>query len=98
MLNQLEDMTSIELSSNVMALKELLCSLCSPLTEAEEQCAIAHLALGIDPDQVDDIAKNMWRFSASSFRNALKVKPELAEPLLKQVEQRQGDEPVGRHD
>jgi error-prone DNA polymerase len=37
------------------------------------------LALGIDPDQVDDIAKNMWRFSASSFRNALNVKPELAE-------------------
>ena len=36
------------------------------------------LALGIDPDQVDDIASNMWRFSASSFRNALKVKPELA--------------------
>jgi error-prone DNA polymerase len=36
------------------------------------------LALGIDPDQVDDIASNMWRFSAGSFRNALKVKPELA--------------------
>ncbi len=36
------------------------------------------LALGIDPDQVDEIASNMWRFSASSFRNALKVKPELA--------------------
>ena len=36
------------------------------------------LALGIDPDQIDDIASNMWRFSASSFRNALKVKPELA--------------------
>jgi error-prone DNA polymerase len=37
------------------------------------------LALGIDPDQVDDIASSMWRFSASSFRNALNVKPELAE-------------------
>jgi len=36
------------------------------------------LALGIDPEQVDSIAESMWRFSASSFRNALKVKPELA--------------------
>jgi error-prone DNA polymerase len=37
------------------------------------------LALGLDPDQVDSIAESMWRFSASSFRNALRVKPELAE-------------------
>ena len=37
------------------------------------------LALGLDPDQVDSIAESMWRFSASSFRKALKVKPELAE-------------------
>ena len=44
------------------------------------------LALGIDPDQVDDIAKNMWRFSAGSFRNALKVKPELA-AFAEEVEQ-----------
>ena len=44
------------------------------------------LALGIDSDQVDDIAKNMWRFSAGSFRNALKVKPELA-AFAEEVEQ-----------
>jgi error-prone DNA polymerase len=37
------------------------------------------LALGLDPDQVDSIAESMWRFSASSFRKALNVKPELAE-------------------
>ena len=36
------------------------------------------LALGLDDDQIDDIAKNMWRFSASSFRGALESKPELA--------------------
>lgn len=37
------------------------------------------LALGLDPDEIDSIAKNMWRFSARSFRNALASKPELAE-------------------
>ena len=37
------------------------------------------LALGLDDDQIDQIAKNMWRFSARSFRNALAVKPELAQ-------------------
>jgi error-prone DNA polymerase len=36
------------------------------------------LALGLDDDQIDDIAKNMWRFSARSFRNAISTKPELA--------------------
>jgi error-prone DNA polymerase len=36
------------------------------------------LALGLDEDQIDDIAKNMWRFSARTFRNALGTKPELA--------------------
>jgi len=37
------------------------------------------LALGLDDDQIDQIAKNMWRFSARSFRNAIAVKPELAQ-------------------
>lgn len=36
------------------------------------------LALGLDDDQIDEIAKNMWRFSARSFRGALATKPELA--------------------
>ena len=36
------------------------------------------LALGLDDDQIDEIAKNMWRFSASSFRGALETKPELS--------------------
>ena len=37
------------------------------------------LALGLEEDQIDDIAKNIWRFSASSFRQAMQHKPELAE-------------------
>ena len=36
------------------------------------------LALGLDDEAIDEVAKNMWRFSARSFRNALAVKPELA--------------------
>ena len=36
------------------------------------------LALGLDDEQIDQLAKNMWRFSARSFRNAIKTKPELA--------------------
>lgn len=36
------------------------------------------LALGLDDEQIDEIAKSMWRFSARSFRGALAVKPELA--------------------
>jgi len=36
------------------------------------------LALGFEDEEIDDIAKNVWRFSARSFRNALEVKPELA--------------------
>ena len=42
------------------------------------------LALGLDEDQIDQIAKSSWRFSARSFRAALEVKPELAK-LAKQV-------------
>ena len=37
------------------------------------------LALGLNEDEIDDIAKNMWRFSARSFRSATETKPELAE-------------------
>ena len=36
------------------------------------------MALGLEDDQIDDIAKNMWRFSARSFRGALGTKPELS--------------------
>ncbi|PWL20527.1 MAG: DNA polymerase III subunit alpha [Candidatus Aquiluna sp. XM-24bin5] len=36
------------------------------------------MALGIDDDEIDEIAKNIWRFSAKSFRGAVDRKPELA--------------------
>jgi error-prone DNA polymerase len=36
------------------------------------------LALGLDDDEIDEIAKNMWRFSARNFRKAMGEKPELA--------------------
>lgn len=37
----------------------------------------AGMALGLEPEQVDDIAKQLWRFSASSFREAMDRMPEL---------------------
>jgi error-prone DNA polymerase len=37
------------------------------------------MALGLDDQQVDEIAKNMWRFSAKNFRSEMSNKPELAE-------------------
>lgn len=37
------------------------------------------LALGLTESEIDEIAKNIWRFSARSFRNALSERPELAE-------------------
>jgi len=37
------------------------------------------LALGLEEEQIDEIAKNMWRFSARNFRTELNQKPELAE-------------------
>lgn len=43
------------------------------------------LALGLEDDEIDEIAKNMWRFSARSFRSALEAKPELAS-FAKEVE------------
>jgi error-prone DNA polymerase len=36
------------------------------------------LALGLEEDRIDEIAKNVWRFSARSFRAATGKKPELA--------------------
>ena len=39
----------------------------------------AGLALGIDPEQIDQIAKNIWRFNAREFREVLGTKPELRE-------------------
>jgi error-prone DNA polymerase len=36
-------------------------------------------ALGLSDEEIERIAKNMWRFSARSFRSALGSKPELAE-------------------
>ena len=35
------------------------------------------LALGLDDEQIDDIAKSMWRFSARNFRLEMAEKPEL---------------------
>ncbi|GAA5230215.1 DNA polymerase III subunit alpha [Arthrobacter cryoconiti] len=37
----------------------------------------AGLALGMEAEEVDGIAKQLWRFSASSFREAMAEKPEL---------------------
>ncbi|WP_035749150.1 DNA polymerase III subunit alpha [Arthrobacter sp. 35W] len=39
----------------------------------------AGLALGMDEEEIDTIAKQLWRFSARSFREALAEKPELRE-------------------
>jgi error-prone DNA polymerase len=36
------------------------------------------MALGLEEEEIDDISKNMWRFSARSFRGALGTKPELS--------------------
>ena len=43
------------------------------------------MALGLDEDQIDQIAKSSWRFSAAGFRAALEMKPELAR-IASQVE------------
>ena len=37
------------------------------------------LALGLEDDEIDKIAKNMWRFSARSFKKAMAERPELAQ-------------------
>ena len=36
------------------------------------------LALGFEDDEIDEIAKSVWRFSAGSFRAATSMKPELS--------------------
>ncbi len=46
------------------------------------------LALGIEEDQIDEIAKNIWRFSARSFREAMANKPELEEFAKQSAEDR----------
>lgn len=47
----------------------------------------AGLALGIDPQELDGIAKQLWRFNGAHFREALAAKPELGE-LAEQVKSR----------
>ncbi|MET3718700.1 DNA polymerase III subunit alpha [Arthrobacter sp. UYEF21] len=47
----------------------------------------AGMALGMDDDDVGEIAKQLWRFSARNFREALVEKPELRE-FAGRVEQR----------
>jgi error-prone DNA polymerase len=47
------------------------------------------LALGLDDEEIDDIAKNMWRFSARNFRKAMGEKPELARFATDSKENRQ---------
>lgn len=37
----------------------------------------AGAALGLDPKQIDRVAKNVWRFNPADFRQALETKPEL---------------------
>lgn len=37
----------------------------------------AGLVLGVEHDEIEGIAKGLWRFSASAFREALEEKPEL---------------------
>lgn len=48
----------------------------------------AGLALGMNEDDVGTIAKQLWRFSASKFREAMAEKPELRD-FSSQVEQNQ---------
>jgi error-prone DNA polymerase len=43
------------------------------------------LALGFEEDQIDEIAKSIWRFSARNFRGMLGKKPEL-QKLAQQIE------------
>lgn len=50
----------------------------------------AGLALGMDDGEVGEIAKQLWRFSASKFREALQEKPELRE-FAGRVGQRDAD-------
>ncbi|WP_425861674.1 DNA polymerase III subunit alpha [Arthrobacter sp. TWP1-1] len=58
----------------------------------------AGLALGMDKGEIDQIAKQLWRFSAGSFREALEEKPELrdfAAQVRQSRESQHGDEHGG---
>ncbi|CAM3066111.1 DNA polymerase III subunit alpha [Arthrobacter ulcerisalmonis] len=50
----------------------------------------AGMALGMDDGEVGEIAKQLWRFSARKFREALQEKPELRQ-FAGRVEQRDDD-------
>ncbi len=50
----------------------------------------AGLALGMERDDIDSIAKQLWRFSAGSFRQALEEKPELRDFAAQVRSSRQG--------
>jgi len=51
------------------------------------------MALGMGEEDVDSVAKSLWRFSASSFREALDTMPELR-PLAERLE---ADRAAGGH-
>jgi error-prone DNA polymerase len=53
--------------------------------QSEYHARDAGMAVGMDPDDIDGIAKNLWRFSASHFREATAEKPELRD-LAERVE------------
>ncbi|SEE12128.1 DNA polymerase III, alpha subunit [Arthrobacter alpinus] len=58
----------------------------------------AGLALGINKGEIDQIAKQLWRFSAGSFREALEEKPELrdfAAQVRQSREEYEGHEEYG---
>lgn len=54
----------------------------------------AGLALGMEAEEIDGIAKQLWRFSASSFREAMAEKPELRDFAARVEQSRGGLEPV----
>lgn len=47
------------------------------------------LALGLEEDEIDEIAKSMWRFSARSFKKAMTERPELAKFAMQSKTDRQ---------
>ncbi|WP_186759691.1 DNA polymerase III subunit alpha [Arthrobacter alpinus] len=58
----------------------------------------AGLALGMEQGEIDGIAKELWRFSASSFREALAEKPELREFAARVERSRLGGKGEGQLD
>ncbi|MFQ4149057.1 DNA polymerase III subunit alpha [Arthrobacter sp. LAPM80] len=57
----------------------------------------AGLALGMEKGDIDQIAKQLWRFSAGSFREALEEKPELRD-FAQRVRQSRADDGDGDRD